>query len=258
MADLKVHIVQTSLYWENKSANLAHLEELLSEIDETDLIVLPEMFNTGFTMNTSQFSEPMNLTTTRWMQQMAQQKNSVVCGSIIIKESSLFYNRLLFVYPNKKVDFYDKRHLFRMGEENDFFTAGNQQTVFNHKNWNFSPSICYDLRFPAWLRNKNNNYDILINVANWPQSRRNAWKILLQARAIENQSYVLGCNRTGKDKNGIFYSGDSIIVNPKGEIIADAEDKNCIISSVLSLEELNSFRKKFPVSLDADQFNIKF
>ena len=251
-----VSIIQADLYWENKQANMAMLEEMISEIEETDLIVLPEMFNTGFSMDSARNAEPMNLHTTKWMKHMAKAKDAVITGSICISDKGQFFNRLLWVRPDGYVSFYDKRHLFRMGEEHKNFSSGNLVLIEEWKGWKIAPFICYDLRFPVWSRNKNKAYDLLINVANWPASRSFVWQTLLNARALENQCYVVGVNRVGSDGRDIDYAGDSMIISAKGELLQNAGNLSTVITHQINLEELQEFRVKFPVDLDGDDFSI--
>ncbi len=256
--NLKISLVQTNLHWENPTANLAMLEEKIFNISETtDLIILPEMFTTGFSMKAEQFAEPMNLTTTRWMKQMAAQTGAVTMGSIIIKEGENYYNRLLWVTPEGEVDTYDKRHLFRMAKENEVFSEGEQRLIKTIKGWKICPLICYDLRFPVWSRNVNLDYDLLIYVANWPQVRMYPWDSLLVARAIENQSYVVGVNRVGKDGNGFAHSGNSTVIDFTGKVLFREIDNEIIHHHTLERSSLDEFRKGFPAYLDADKFLIR-
>lgn len=253
--NLKTTIIQTNLHWEEPTANLAMLEEKIFGISEaTDLIILPEMFNSGFTMNAAKVAEPMNLTTTRWMKQMAAQTGAVITGSFIVKEGRNYYNRLLWVEPNGEIDSYDKRHLFRMAKENDVFSEGNKRLVKNIKGWKVCPLICYDLRFPVWSRNVHLDYDLLIYVANWPKVRMYPWDSLLVARAIENQSYVIGVNRVGEDGNGFPYSGNSAIIDFAGKVLVREIDNETIFHYTLEKTPLDEFRQKFPAYLDADGF----
>ena len=260
MEDLKITIIQTSLYWENVDENLHLFDHKISGITEqTDLIILPEMFNSGFTMNTKLVAERMNGKTMQWMSAKAREKNAVITGSLIIKENEKYFNRLVWMNPSGTYRHYDKRHLFRMGEEQHHFSAGDKKMLVNLKGWKICPLICYDLRFPVWSRNGKgtNEYDLLLYVANWPERRNHAWKILLTARAIENQCYVAGLNRIGKDGNDITHSGDSTIINAKGEIISRVKANEDVVETVtLSHQELDEFRKLFPVSLDADDFLV--
>ena len=254
---LAVALIQTNLYWEDVTANLSSLEEKISAIEKTvDVIVLPEMFNTGFTMNRS-IAEPVNLTTTRWMKQIAEQTDALVIGSFAVKEGKEFYNRLFYVFPDGAFIYSDKRHLFRMGEEHETYTPGNSRKIINWRGWKICALVCYDLRFPVWSRNiKSDPYDLLIYVANWPARRAHAWKALLTARAIENQSYVIGVNRVGTDGLGISYQGDSVVHDFLGEPVCMLENHDQAKIIDLSQTELENYRKGFPAYLDADTFSI--
>ncbi|WKN45990.1 amidohydrolase [Tunicatimonas pelagia] len=257
---LTVSLIQTSLYWHEVEANLAMLEEKIWQIDQpTDLIILPEMFSTGFTQQADSLAEPMNSKTFRWMKQQAAQTKAVVTGSYIVREQQNFYNRLLWVRPDGTFSYYDKRHLFRMAGEDRVFSAGDSLLIEELKGWRVCPLICYDLRFPVWSRNVVQadgalNYDLLIYVANWPAARRSAWETLLKARAIENACYVAGVNRVGEDGNQVSYLGNSVAVDFKGDIVADLEEQEQIITIPLSYQDLEAYRQKFPVHLDADKF----
>lgn len=256
--NLKVTLIQSELYWQNIDANLAMFEEKIWQIEEqTDLIVLPEMFNTGFSMEAEKLAEMMNLKTFKWLKQMASQTKAVILGSYIVKENEQYFNRLVWMQPNGEFDIYDKRHLFRMANEHHTFTGGTQKIVKDIKGWKIMPLICYDLRFPVWSRNVNLEYDVLIYIANWPKVRNTAWRSLLQARAIENLSYSIGVNRVGKDGNDIAYSGDSAVVDFKGNYLFEEKDIEIIKTVELSKENLLKYRKKFPAQLDADRFSIK-
>jgi omega-amidase len=256
--DLKVALVQTDLYWENTTANLASLEEKIATITElVDIIVLPEMFSTGFTMNPASVAEPMNLTTTKWMQQVAAQTGAVVMGSFVAKEGTNYFNRLLWVEPDGTYDFYDKRHLFRMAREQESYTGGTKRIIKEWKGWKICPLICYDLRFPVWSRNVALDYDLLVYVANWPAIRSHVWNTLLQARAIENLSYVVGVNRVGNDGNGIPHTGDSAVIDFKGEVLERKSIEEGILIHMLQREALTTFRDKFPAFLDADEFLLQ-
>lgn len=263
MQDLKVTLIQADLYWQSPTANLAMLEEKIWEIEgQTNLIVLPEMFTTGFTMDAASHAELMNFTTMKWMKQQAAQTGAVVTGSYIVKEQGIFYNRLLWVEPDGSVATYDKRHLFRMANEDDTFTMGKERLVKEWKGWRICPLICYDLRFPVWSRNQylsnedKMEYDLLLYVANWPAVRISAWDTLLQARAAENLSYVVGVNRTGEDGKGIAYNGHSAVIDPKGIQQKSFEGKVGVHTVILSGENLMTYREKFPAYLDADEFSI--
>lgn len=257
MQDLKVTLIQSDIYWREIEANLATYEEKIWEITETvDVIVLPEMFQTGFTMDHAGVSEPMNLTTFKWMKQMAAQQQAVVTGSYIVKEAGEVYNRLIWMQPDGTWQKYDKRHLFRMADEHNYFGMGQERLVVEWKGWKICPMICYDLRFPVWARNRNLEYDLIIYVANWPAARVNAWDTLLKARAIENVAYSIGLNRIGEDGKGIEYNGHSGAYSPKGEALAFSESEE-LMSLTLSGEDLLKFREKFPAHLDADTFDIR-
>lgn len=256
--ELKVALVQTDLHWENPTANLAMLEEKIAAMEESvDLIVFPEMFTTGFTMNPAAVAEPMNLTTFKWMRQIATQTGAVVTGSFVAKEGQKYFNRLLWMQPDGAYDYYDKRHLFRMAKEHECYTAGRKRIIQTLKGWHICPLICYDLRFPVWARNVGMEYDLLLYVANWPSVRSQVWNTLLQARAIENLSYVIGVNRVGEDANAIPYSGDSALIDFKGEVIFRKTNEEGIYIYTLQKEPLTIFRERFPAYLDADEFEIK-
>src|SRR3972149_5147564 len=221
MDKLKVTLFQVDIKWEKQNENLKKYDRLFSQLDaETDLVVLPELFATGFTMNVINQWESTDGNTVNWLIKKAKANNALILGSVIIKENNNYFNRLLAVFPDGDIQYYDKRHLFRMGEEHIHYTTGSKKLFITYKEWKIFPLICYDLRFPVWSRNVNNEYDLLVYIANWPEKRREHWLKLLFARAIENQSYVIGVNRIGKDGRGVGYSGDSIVIDPKGEIIS--------------------------------------
>ncbi len=258
--DLTVTLIQAQLFWEDISANLAMFEEKIWQINgKTDLIVLPEMFSTGFTMNASKLAEPMNSTTFRWMKQMASQTDAAIVGSFVAREGTSYFNRLIFMQPNGKYYQYDKRHLFKLTGEHEVYHEGNKKLIVNWRDWNLCPLVCYDLRFPVWSRNKvvNNvyDYDALIYVANWPSSRSAAWETLLRARAIENSCYTIGSNIVGKDGRGFFYKGVSMISGPL-EILYKAEDEISITNHQLIKGELIDYRIKYPFLNDSDAFEI--
>ncbi|MDQ6477788.1 amidohydrolase [Dyadobacter sp. LHD-138] len=254
---LAVCLIQTELYWEDATANLSSLEEKIAGIDQpVDVVVLPEMFNTGFTMDT-RLAEPMNLTTTKWMKHIALQTNALIIGSFAVKENGLFFNRLMCVQPDGSFLYSDKRHLFRMGEEHQNYTSGNTRLLVKWKGWNIFPLVCYDLRFPVWSRNlASDPYDLLIYVANWPARRAHAWRTLLKARAIENLAYVVGVNRIGADANGVGHQGDSAALDFLGEPLFDLGNKETEKIVYLSKPELQKYRQSFPAYLDADEFNL--
>lgn len=256
--DLHIGLIQTELKWEDPEANMQMFAGELDQMNpQTDLAILPEMFTTGFSMHPEKLAEPPMGKTLQWMQQMAVEKEMALTGSLIIKENHNYYNRLYVVFSDGSYKSYDKRHLFRMGEENQHYTAGTHKMIFTLKGWKILPLICYDLRFPVWSRNRG-DYDALIYVANWPEARRHVWRSLLVARALENQVFVAGLNRIGEDGQGLTYAGDSMVVHPKGHIISQTQpDARSNETVTLSAVELESFRKKFPVEKDADDFVIK-
>jgi len=264
MQDLRVTIIQSDLHWEDIGANLASFEEKIWRIGQsTDVIVLPEMFTTGFTMKANKLAEHMNMRTFRWMRQMADQTGALILGSFIANVHDRFYNRLLWMEPGGNFKTYDKRHLFRMAEEQQVYAQGESLLIGHWKGWRICPLICYDLRFPVWSRNRWNpslkklSYDLLIYVANWPMVRSNAWEALLPARAIENLSYAVGVNRVGIDGNGIEYNGQSSIIGPKGDSIFKVEGIESIKTIELSSNALQAYRDRFPAYLDADDFSIE-
>jgi omega-amidase len=254
---MQVSIIQPSTIWEDKAANFEKIEGLIgSSVLKTDLVVLPEMFSTGFTLNADTLAEDKNGRTYNWMKRLAGNGSFAVCGSMITSSDSKFYNHFQFVTPGNEDFTYYKRHLFGMAGENKIFSKGNSRIVFNYKGFRFLPIICYDLRFPVWIRNRG-DYDVLICVSNWPDIRREAWNSLLKARAIENQCYVVGVNRVGKDKEGLSYAGESVIIDPLGKILCDLNlYEEGVATADISLTVLQSFREKFPVWRDADDFSI--
>lgn len=263
MENLKITLIQSSLHWESPVANRAMFEEKIWKIGQpTDVIVLPEMFTTGFSMNAPLFAESMNLTTFKWMKQMASQTGALMLGSYIVKENDKFFNRLLWMEPGGKFNTYDKRHLFRMANEHDVYSEGVGRLTSVWKGWNICPLVCYDLRFPVWSRNRwdqeqnRMTYDVLIYVANWPQARVTAWDTLLKARAIENLSYAVGVNRVGFDKKEISYNGHSAVIDPKGETSWFGGESECVETVILNGEMLADHRKRFPAYLDADGFSL--
>lgn len=255
---LRVSIAQYNIAWEDKQANLAYIKRVMQEISgKTDILVLPEMCTTGFTMNSKVLAEPMNGNTITCFKKWSEQYNIALCGSFIACEGNRFFNRAFFISEHEE-HYYDKRHLFRMGAESEHFASGNKRLIFEHKGFHICLLICYDLRFPVWARNVINEYDLLIYVANWPTSRANVWNTLLPARAIENMSYVCGVNRIGKDGNNWLYEGDSKVIDAKGyEILSTTLNQEQIKTVYLSKKDLDSFRDKFPVWKDADKFEFK-
>jgi omega-amidase len=255
---MKISILQTSPIWEKKEMNLKKTGELVKpHFNNTGIVILPEMFTTGFSMNPRLLGEPAGGETFVWMKKLAAEGDFGICGSYIVEEMGRFYNRWIFMTPGGEYWMYDKRHLFSFAEEHKFFDAGKNRLVFSFRGIRILANICYDLRFPVWSRNRN-DYDLIINSANWPEARRDVWLTLLKARAIENQCFVAGANITGTDGNGIAYCGDSIIIGPKGDIISSASsEKDVSVSADISLTDLEAFRKKFPVLKDADNFTIE-
>lgn len=257
MQDLKVSIVQSDIAWEDPASNLIEFEKKIDSLGgTTDLIILPEMFSTGFTMNAPPLAEKPNGKSVEWMQKMAQKRNAVIIGSLVIAEKGRYLNRLFCVFSDGKIQSYDKRHLFRMADEHNIYSAGNSQLVVKVKDWRIAPFVCYDLRFPVWSRNVKQAYDALVFVANWPARRASHWKILLKARAIENQAFCIGVNRVGTDGLGVSYKGSSAIIDPLGnEVIAAADGEN-VQTGRLSVTKLTRFREKFPAWMDSDSFKI--
>ena len=253
---LRVSLVQFEIAWEDPLANCALLEEKLQHlINQTDVVVLPEMFSTGFSMN-DQGAEIGHGPVIKWLKLMASRLNALVVGSIKCKENNQFFNRFVAVDPEGKILNYDKKHLFRMGGEDQFYTAGNEKRIISYKNWNIAAFVCYDLRFPVWSRNVDLAYDLAIYVANWPAVRSHAWNTLLRARAIENLSYVVGVNRIGQDGNEIQYQGDSAFISYLGNDLLNLSNEDSIKSCSISKSELIEFRAKFPTDLDADHFKL--
>lgn len=259
--NLRITLLQSDLAWEDKDRNLLEFSRKIDAISvPTDVVVLPEMFNTGFSMNTRALAEKMDGKTISWMKQKASEKSVAICGSLIVEEDGKYFNRFVWTFSDGRVEHYDKRHLFRMAGENEYFTSGSERKILLYKGWRICPMVCYDLRFPIWSRNtdwENGSnepvYDLLIYVANWPEARRYPWQILLKARAIENQCYAVGVNRVGKDGKQISYSGDSAVINPKGEeLSAISEYTEQTTTATLNAAELNEFREKFKVWMDGD------
>ena len=263
MNDLRITICQQPLHWENRKKNLDMWENLLPALKgETDLVILPEMFTTGFTMNVAALAEPLHGPTYQWMRNMATELRAAITGSFICSEpgieSGQYFNRLVWMNPDGTSFHYDKRHLFGFAGEHWHFSSGHQRITIALKGWRICPLICYDLRFPVWSRNTpDDSYDLLLYVANWPEVRSGAWKTLLAARAHENQCYVSGVNRIGLDGEKIPYSGDSMVIGPRGEILAAIAPHEAALNTVtLNMEDLVEFRQKFQVLKDADRFTL--
>lgn len=297
MSDLIVTLIQSALHWENKQANLDMFERKILGIKEkTNIIVLPEMFSTGFSMRPGVLAETMDGSTVQWMKKIAAQKKAILTGSLIIEEEGFYYNRLIWMLPNGQYGQYDKRHRFAYAGEDKHYAAGSKRLIASVNGWKINLQVCYDLRFPVWARQQQIEpaqgltglpphattnpgrsvmdgetgdgersrthqgtqleYDLLIYIANWPERRNHAWKTLLQARAIENQSLVIGLNRVGTDGNNIYHSGDSMIIDPLGELLYQKANEEDIHTHLLSKEKLEEMRQKFPFWRDADEFRI--
>lgn len=255
MESLSFAGIQADLRWESIDQNLASFSERIHKLEkQVDVIVLPEMFTTGFSMKT-ELAERMEGKSMQWMANEASKTSSVITGSLIIKEESDFYNRLIWMRPDGDYSFYNKRHLFGLGGEDLHYSAGAERKIIEYKSWRINLNICYDLRFPVWSRN-NDDYDILLNVANWPEKRIVHWSSLLKARAIENLCYVIGINRYGTDGNELYHSGNSAIINPMGELMVEAVDKEFSLFGTCNKEDLVSHRKRFGFLRDRDHFSI--
>ncbi|MBN9283452.1 MULTISPECIES: amidohydrolase [Flavobacterium] len=254
---MKISIIQAPLFWENPEVNRNYFAAKIQNIPEDSLlVVLPEMFSSGFTMNPDEVAESMDGVTVTWMKHTAVEKNCAITGSLVIRENDNFYNRLLFVFPNGDVEYYDKRHLFSLAGENKVYTSGGtERLIVNYLGWRICPLICYDLRFPVFSRN-NDDYDLLIYVANWPQVRILAWDTLLKARAIENMSYVIGVNRIGDDVNHNFYSGHSQVLDYLGNALVEPVEKEVVFSVQLDKELMLANRNKLGFLRDRDKFNL--
>lgn len=268
MSTLRFTLIQSPLFWEDKTANRQMLAKKINELKgKTEIIVLPEMFTTGFTMHPKQLAEQMDGPTTEWMKGLAAANRVIITGSVIISENDYYYNRLIWMLPNGQYGIYDKRHLFAYAGEDQQYTAGHTRLIASAMGWKINLQICYDLRFPVWSRQQSlppggngggPEYDVLVYVANWPEQRITAWKALLQARAIENQCYVIGVNRVGKDGNEISYNGQSMVIDPTGEILNRPTGEEAVITIALSKEKLTKIRVRFPFWEDGDPFLLTF
>ena len=261
MSTLTITTIQSNLIWEDKAANRSMLQQKIDNIAEkTEIVILPEMFTTGFSMQPELFAETMDGETVEWMKTVSNKNSIVLTGSVMIEEAGKFYNRLIWMLPNGQYGHYDKRHLFAYGEEDQHYTSGNKRLIASVKGWKINLMVCYDLRFPVWARQKPDNgeaeYDVLIYVANWPERRSHAWKTLLCARAIENQCYVIGVNRVGDDAKNIHYSGNTLVIDPMGQVLYHMADEEDINTITLSKDKLTEVRTKFPFLNDADDFTI--
>lgn len=255
--NLRVSLAQVDLAWENPLKNRENLELLILQlVGKSDVVILPETFTTGFSMRTSELAEPMDGPTLKWLLDLSKMSGVAIGGSLLVKVDGCNFNRFVFVTPDGEISFYDKRHLFSMGGESNLLTSGDDRQIINYLGWRIALYVCYDIRFPVWCRNLADT-DLMIFTANWPDSRREVWNTLLKARAIENQVYVAGVNRIGTDGEGIYYSGQSQMINAKGELLIQVENHTPeLLTFQISLTELNDFRRKFPVANDADHFVI--
>lgn len=259
MQDLTVTLIQTKLVWEDIAANLAAMDKKIDAVSEkTDIIILPETFTTGFTMNASKVAESMNGSAVSWIIKKSRQKKAHILGSVIIEEGGKYFNRLIWAQPDGELATYDKKHLFRMAGEHKVFSPGNSHLTVVVNGWKLRTFICYDLRFPVWVRNIANEYDVAVFIANWPARRAPHWKLLLPARAVENQSYVIGVNRVGEDGNGHAYSGDSSIIDPLGNILFQKADIPGIYTAKLNYDKVREYRETFAVWQDADGDAVSF
>lgn len=255
---LRITLIQTPLIWEDPEANIGLMNEALASIEEpTDLVVLPEMFTTGFSMRPEALAETMEGPSIRWMRETAKKKQYALAGSIMMQDAGKYYNTLVFMHPDGHADFYRKRHLFTLGEEQEHYTAGDRQVMIEYKGYQLLLAICYDIRFPVWLRRTPQlNYDAMLVVANWPERRNAHWKALIQARAIENQCYVAAVNRVGEDGNGVSHSGDSALINSKGEIVFQQTQLPFVKTFSMDKDETNTYRRSFNLLADADAFTL--
>jgi omega-amidase len=255
MQNLRIVLVQTDLHWENSKANLAMFSEKINALAApVDLIVLPEMFSTGFSMQAEPLAEKIDGEAVQWMQKTTKEKNCVIVGSLMVSEEENFFNRLIWMRPDGTLAKYDKRHLFSLSAEPTVYTSGEARLVVELNGWRICPLVCYDLRFPVWSRNVAPHYDVLLYVANWPERRNVAWKRLLQARAIENLSYTIGVNRVGYDGANVYHSGDSAVISPLGETLFERAKEECVETVILDYSAVQATRKQLPFLNDADEF----
>jgi predicted amidohydrolase len=268
MSLLTLTLVQSNLVWEDVSANLLNLEKKISSVNpSTQVLILPEMFSTGFSMRPEKLAETMDGPTVEWMRNQAVKQRMILTGSLIIREGEDYFNRLLWVLPDGSCGYYDKRHLFAFAGEDLHYSSGNRRLVASVNGWRILLLICYDLRFPVWSRQSiqtdssgnasDPEYDLIIYVANWPEKRSHAWKTLLQARAIENQCYVAAVNRVGEDGNAIYHSGDSMLVDPMGDILATCSHEDWLYTAAIDKKNLNDIRSRLPFLRDADTFHLE-
>lgn len=256
MQDLKVSFIQYNTAWQDIPANLSRLSDLISEVpSDSDLLILPETFSTGFTMDPSNWAEEMDGSAVNWMKENAVSKNLIIGGSLVISENGQYYNRFVFAFPDGSVQYYNKRHLFSLTGEDKEYAKGHKNVQLEIKGWKIRPLVCYDLRFPVWSKN-DDHYDLLIYTANWPEKRIAHWQKLLMARAIENQAYVLGVNRYGEDGNGLKYNGSSMLIDPMGETQTQILDREEVVNVILNYKAVSSFREFLSVLDDSDSFTI--
>jgi predicted amidohydrolase len=254
---MKIALIQTSLIWENPIENRSHLaQKITGFMEDVDLIVLPEMFSSGFTMNPKAVAETMQGETVLWLQHLAKAKDCAITGSLVIEENGNYYNRLVFVFPTGEIKTYDKKHLFSLAGENEFYVAGKEKLVLEYKGYKICPLICYDLRFPVFSRNVE-NYDVLLYVANWPKPRVNAWDILLKARSVENMCYTIGVNRIGKDHNHHEYVGHTQVIDFMGEYVLEPQEADAVFIVELNKAKLLETRKKLAFLNDKDNFQLE-
>lgn len=257
MEAIKITVFQAYLFWENAEKNLQNLGLRLSSLKgKTDLILLPEMFNTGFTLNVEKCAERMDGATMRWLYNTAKSFECMVAGSLIIEEEGRYYNRFVWMSPDGSYVHYDKRHLFGMGGEDKVFAPGASRVIVELKGWRICPMVCYDLRFPVWSRNQENGYDLLVYTANWPDKRSAHWRTLIPARAIENQAFVVGVNRVGHDGNEIYYSGGSMCISPLGDVVYYKPEDEDLYTFTLNPKDLENARQQFPFLKDGDKFSL--
>ncbi len=253
MPDLAVTLIQTELVWEDIQANLERFQDEIDAITSpTDLVILPEMFSTGFSMRPEALAEDMDGAAVTWMRNTALEKGAVITGSVMVVDQGRFYNRLIWARPDGTIETYDKKHLFRYAGEDKVYTPGQRRVTVELHGWKIRPFICYDLRFPIWTRNLDNAYDLAVFVANWPSKRAAHWRALLRARAIENQAYVAAVNRVGRDGNGFDHRGDSAVIDPLGNLLFERADKAFTVTLTLSRKVLTDYRRQFPAWKDAD------
>lgn len=257
MQPLTLSLIQTATHWHDPAANRALFDDLIARVPEAaELVVLPEMFSTGFTMASAEVAEPMSGPTVSWMLEAARRGGRALCGSVVIADGGRYFNRFLWVPPEGPAACYDKRHRFRMAGEHEHYAAGRERRVVSHRGWRILPLVCYDLRFPVWLRNRG-DYDLLLAVANWPAARQTAWNTLLRARAIENLAYAAGVNIVGDDGNGVHYDGGSAVYDAEGRVLAEANAVPQILTVSLDGAGLMAYRERFPAWQDADAFDVR-